>query len=153
MLHYEHMEKNNKHLIIAGAAIIIVVALAIGLSHMKKNSSNDVTDTPSIVVPDITTTSSSTTSGQVAWDATLKKYENSDVTFAADCTASPVTQALKKGTTVLLVNDSDVAHNITIGAQSYSIGARHYKTMVLSGAGTTVINCDSHPNVANIGVE
>ncbi len=149
------MEQHNKHLIIAGIAVVVVIALAIALPHFKQPVLAPTTPADTTVSTAKTTVpvAATPTAGQAAWDAMLKKYQNSSVTFAADCTASPITQALKVGTTVLLVNNSDINHTVTVGTHSYNIGARHYKPIMLQGKGSTIISCDGHQNVANIGVE
>jgi hypothetical protein len=149
------MEQNTKHLLIAGIAVVVVIALAIILPHLKHAPAAPVTDpaTVSAVADTASPAPSTASSRQAAWDAIVTKYKNSAVVFSADCTASPVTQTLAKGTTVLLVNDSDVAHTIMVGTASYAVGARHYKTSMLNEGGVAVINCDAQQNVANIAVQ
>jgi hypothetical protein len=152
-------ENNNKHLIIAGIGIIIIIALAIALPHLKKTVKAPTTDTVAVTTPVVTSAMKSThPTASADWDAALQKYANRSVTFAADCTASPITQAHKIGTSILLVNDSAVAHTIVVGLNTYTIGAYHYKTTTLTApnattAGTVIISCDTQQNAANIGLQ
>ncbi|MDB5188980.1 MAG: hypothetical protein JWM92_578 [Candidatus Nomurabacteria bacterium] len=148
-------QNNNKHLLYAGLAIIVVIILALAMPYFKKTAVAPTTDTVTTPVPVAAKPVHTATpsAAMMAWNATLKKYANQSVTFAADCTATPITQALKAGTTVLLVDNSTVSHTITISGRSYPMAGLHYRPIVLTGKGTTIINCDNKPNVANIGVE
>jgi hypothetical protein len=151
-------ENNNKHLIIAGIGIIIIIALAIALPHLKKSVKAPTTDTVAITTPATSMVKTTSPAVSADWDAALQKYADRSVTFAADCTASPITQTHKIGTSILLVNDSAVAHTVVIGLNTYTIGAYHYKTTTLTApnatsAGTVIISCDTRQNAANIGLQ
>lgn len=150
-------ENNNKHLIIAGIGIIVIIALAIALPHLKRHvtAPTDSNSSPQATPANASAQTAATkkSSASAEWNATLQKYANSSITFAADCTASPITQAHRLGSKIALINNSDIAHTITVGTTSYAVGAYHYKTAYLTAVGTTIVNCDAHPNVANIGVQ
>jgi plastocyanin len=149
-------QNNNKHLLYAGLAIIVVIILALAMPYFKKTAVAPTTDTVVTTAAPVAAKpvrAAAPSAAMMAWNATLQKYAHQSVTFAADCTATPITQALKAGTTVLLVDNSTVSHTITINGQSYPMAGLHYRPIVLTGKGTTIINCDNKPNVANIGVE
>ncbi|MES2224758.1 MAG: hypothetical protein V4478_02095 [Patescibacteria group bacterium] len=147
------MDKNTKNLIIAGIAIVVVIAIAIAMPHFKKGDSTPAAVTPVETVATDTKTPVVVDGGKAAWEAMLKKFEGKTVTIAADCTATPITQSQKAGTTIVIVNDSDAPHIVFVGTGAYNIGARHYKTLALNTVGTTLVSCDSKTNVANIAVE
>lgn len=145
-------QNNNKYLLIAGIAIIVVIALAIAVPHFKKSTST--IDSGVSAVPGLETPQTNASTPASSWDETLKKYSDSTITFATDCTASPITQTLPKSVTVLLVNNSDIQHTITVGTTSYTVGARHYKTAYLGArTGNTIVSCDNRQNAASIGVQ
>lgn len=149
------MEKNNKNLIIAAIAIIVVIAVAIAIPHFKHSA-------PTAPAAD-TTTATDTTASQspdgdavaslAAWNALFQKYDGQLVVFGADCGTTPQVQTQQKGNTILLMNNGNVPHTITIDGASYGIGAYHYKTFMLNNTGTLLINCDAHKNVAAVTVQ
>ncbi len=164
-----HMEQNNKngngsnlssdtkYLIIAGVAIIVVIALAIIVPHLKKPVVAPTTDTAVPAVSDTTKTPSATDSGKLSadsWTALLKEYTGRVVVLGADCMATPTTLEEGLGTKVLLANNSDVAHTVIFGNNTgYTIGARHYKTALVANTGNTIISCDANQKAATIIVK
>jgi hypothetical protein len=145
------MENNNKNLLYAGLAIIVVIIVALIVSHTHKAATpveNTSPQTATVQTP--ATTPLSAEASWAAWNAMFQKYNGKLVVFAADCTATPVVQNQPKGTTILLMNNSNVSHNITVGSATYGIGALHYKNIVLAATGTIAVSCDNRINTANI---
>jgi heme/copper-type cytochrome/quinol oxidase subunit 2 len=151
---------NNKYLVIAGIAIIVIIALAIIIPHLKKTSSVDVggsstvpgaaVQTPATTKPSV----SSGSAGDAAWKATLGEYKGRSIVFGSDCTALPNDQVQALGTKVLLVNNSDIQHTIIFGnGTGITIGAKHYKTALVSGNGTIVVSCDANQKAATVTVK
>lgn len=141
-----HMEKNNnKNLLYAGLAIIVVIAIALIVPHMKKGpapaadanvSATDTagrTQTPAV----------SAEASMAAWNENYQTYNGKLVVFADNCSATPSTQNQAKGATILLMNNSDTPHTVAVGKNTYSIGARHWKTTYLDTVGTINIGCDA----------
>ncbi len=150
-----YFNKSNQNLIIAGIAIIVVVAIAIIVPHLK-HSASDTTPAPAAVATDTTTAQSSegaAAASMASWNALFQKYTGRLVVFGADCDTTPHTQNQKKGTTILLMNNGDVPHTITVSGTSYTVGAYHYKTFMLNTPGNILINCDAHNSVAAITVQ
>ncbi len=156
------MEQNNKKtLIIAGVAIIVVIALAIILPHLKKPAeAPTVTPGAETVVPGTTpatTTKKSSTSASAAsaaYNAEVKAYQGKSIVFGADCTTLPSDQVQALGTKVLLVNNSNVSHTIIFGNNSgVTIPGYHYKTALVSSSGVTVVSCDANQKAATVTVK
>lgn len=146
------MENNNKNLLYAGLAIIVVIIVALIVSHAHKAITppvaTDSSQTATVQTP--ATTPLSAAASWAAWNAMFQKYTGKLVVFAADCTATPVVQNQTKGTMILLVNNSNVPHNITVGSATYGIGALHYKNIILAATGTIAVSCDNRMNTASI---
>ena len=148
------MKQNNKNLLYAGIAIIVVIAIALVVPHLHKAS-------PAASAPVATTTQSAqvspvtvgTNPAIASWDGMFKKYDGHLVVFAADCTATPIVQTQSKDANILLMNNSNVPHTITIGTVSYNIGAYHYKNIVMTQTGTNTLTCDARGDAANINVK
>jgi hypothetical protein len=149
------LSSNTKHLIIAGIAIVIVIALAIIIPHIKKANAPATAPavTPVTMVPASTaTTATADSAKETAWQAMLDQYTGKLILFTANCTAVPATQTHTVGTKILLVNDSSVPHSVFVGSNGYTIGAYHYKTTVLETSDNLIVSCDKNQNAATITV-
>jgi hypothetical protein len=148
------MSSNTKHLLIAAAAIVVVIAVAIIVPHLH-TSTTATTTTPvaAATMQTPATAQVSMTTQLAAWNAELAKYNGNMIVFAGDCTATPITQTHKKGDTLLLVNNSNVSHAITVVTMKYTVGGLHYKEVYLPTTGTSIVNCDARADTANIIVD
>lgn len=149
-------KSNTKNLIIAAIAIIVVIALAIAIPHLKRSGTAPAPAADSVTATDTTTAQSadgSAVASLAAWNSLFDKYTGRLVVFGADCGTTPHTQVQQKGNTILLMNNGNVPHTITVGGASYTVGAYHYKTFMLNTAGSVLINCDAHNSVATIAVQ
>ena len=156
------MEQNNKKtLIIAGAAIIVVIALAIILPHLKKTvEAPTITPGAETVVPGTTSatptksSTGSTSATTAAYNAELKAYEGKSIVFGSDCTALPNDQVQALGTKILLVNNSNVSHTIIFGNNSgVTIPGYHYKTAIVANSDVIVVSCDANQKAATVTVK
>jgi hypothetical protein len=154
----QKMSSNSKYMIIAGVAIVVVIVLAIALSHGKKAAPAAApTDAAMTDTTSSDTKASSTKAadnGQSAWDAVLAKYSGRVIVFDAACNATPTDHVQARGSTMLLANNSDVSHNIIYGAtDGVTIGAHHYKTVTIRSSDVAVVSCDSNTKAATITVK
>ncbi len=147
------MKQNNKNLLYAGIAVIVVIAIALVVPRLH-------TSNPAVTAPMTNTQTAQVTPVAVGsnpalatWNAMFQKYDGHLVVFAADCTATPIVQDQSKGATILLMNNSNVPHVVTVEKVAYSIGAYHYKSVVLTGTGTTTLKCDARGDAANINIK
>lgn len=148
-------KSNNKYLIIAGIAIVVVIALAIAVPHFRKQGAAPIADTAAVTVPTtVTTKTKGGDAGQSAWEAMLAQYSGRLIVFGADCKATPTDHIQALGSTVLLANNSDVEHTISVGgASGVKIGAHHYKTAKIATSNVQVVSCDTNAKAATITVK
>lgn len=149
-------KSNNKNLIIAGIAIIVVIALAIAIPHLKQGGTTTPVDTTAVAndTNNASSSNGSAVASMAAWNSLFEKYDGKIIVFGADCNTTPhLLQHQAKGTTVLLMNNSNVAHVITAAGSTYNIGAYHYKTIVLNQSSAVVLGCDGHADVAAITIQ
>ncbi len=144
-------------MIIAGVAILVVIALAIGVSRMKKDETVPAADTTSIDGGTTDTkadTATTTDGGKSAWDSMLAQYKGRLIVFGADCVATPTDHIQAIGSTVLLANNSNVDHTISVGgATGVKIAAYHYKTAKITTSNVQVVSCDANPKAATITIK
>lgn len=145
------LTSNTNYWVIAVIAIIVVVALAVAIPHLK-HSTTPAPDTSTAMIDTGTQTPavSGTSMAMTDWNNMFQKYAGKLVVFGSDCIATPNSQILDKGTTILLMNNSTVPHTISVGNDKYALGALHYKTVTLGTTGTVGISCDAHTGVASI---
>lgn len=153
------MSANTKYMIFAGIAILVVIALAVAVSHMKKDD-NDMAPVADTTAVDGTASGTTDTSmkasdgGKSAWDAMLAQYSGRLIVFGADCNATPTDHVQSLGSTVLLANNSNVDHTISVGgATGVKIGAHHYKTAKITTSNVQVVSCDANAKAATITVK
>jgi hypothetical protein len=147
------LTSNTKNLIIAGIAIVVVIAAAIIIPHLKKANAPTAAPTDSMMTTTEATTPSTPKTDETAWNAALKEYTGRVVLFQADCSASPATQTHPLGTKILLVNDSAVPHVVIAGVAGSTIGAYHYKTFTIGTSDKLIISCDNNKDAATILVK
>jgi hypothetical protein len=150
------MSSNTKYMIIAGVAILVVIALAIGVSSMKKEAPAPTTDTTAVDTSTATPTATDANDvgGETSWDAKLAEYSGRLIVFGADCSATPTDHVQAIGSTVLLANNSNVDHTISVGgASAVRVGARHYKTVKIATSNVQVVSCDANAKAATITVK
>ncbi len=149
---------SNKSLIWAGVAILVVIALAIAIPHLKKTTSAP-SDATSTVAGDTSTTttasgSSKASAGGSSWNAVMNQYNGRTVVFGDNCSGLPTDQVQGLGTKILLVNNGNAAHTVIFGNNSgITIAAHHYKTATVDASATIVISCDANQHAATITVK
>lgn len=150
--------QNNKNLLIALGAIIVVIVLAIMLPRMTGSSVKaPVEDEATLVEAENETTTQPRTnsypSGEAAYLAAIEASVGKTITFSGACVPDPKMTTVKAGEHALLVNATDEPHTFTVGADSYTVGERHYKTLRIKTAGTYSISCDEQKDLASVTVE
>jgi hypothetical protein len=150
------MEKNKRYLLIAGIAIVAVIAIAVAIPHFKNSNTAVAPETTATVVdtPAKAATTKSTDGGAAAWNSIMAQYSGRLIVFGANCEATPNDHVQALGSTVLLVNNSDVDHTVAVGSASgVKIGARHYKTAKITASSIQVVSCDANQKAATITVK
>jgi plastocyanin len=147
--------QNNKNILIAIVAIIIVVLLAVFLTGKKAEAPVEPESTETVEAADTTTEGNmpSATRGEAVYKAAIAEHEGRLVTVVDGCVAEPKTQEVALGEHVLLVNASKDAHSFTVGTETYAVGERHYKTLRLKDAGEYKVSCDDTKDIATIIVK
>ena len=121
-----------KYIVPIGVLIIILAAIALGVSHRSSTSG-----TTSVAT---TSTSSSTMSAQSENAVTIKGYA-----------FSPETLTVKKGTTVTWTNQDLASHTITADTAlatapaSQLFGKGEQYSYTFSAPGTFAYHCEPHP--------
>ena len=147
--------RNNKNLLIALAAIVIVVLLAITIPRMTRDGAPE---TASVTTEEVTTEEtaapvSATPTGEAAYKSAIADHEGRLITVMDGCVAEPKTQEVTLGEHALLVNASNTPHTFTVGTETYTVGERHYKTLRLATAGEYSVSCDDTKDIATITVK
>jgi hypothetical protein len=145
---------NNKHLLYAGLAIIVVIAIALIVPHLHKTAPTTapVTAATTPTVQAATSPSTETSSAfPSSWTAMLNEYSGRVVIFDAACAATPNSQVQGLGTRIALVNDSNVPHTVIFGNDTgYTIPAYHYKTVLVDNSSVINISCDGVQKAATV---
>lgn len=149
--------QNNKNLLIALGAIIVVIVLAIMLPRMTNAPKAPVEEETTLVEAENETMTQSRTnaypSGEAAYLAAIDANVGKTITFSGACVPDPKMTTVKAGEHALLVNATDEPHTFTVGTDSYTVGERHYKTLRIKTAGTYSISCDEQKDLASVTVE
>ena len=149
--------QNNKNLLIALGAIIVVVVLAVMLPRITNAPKAPVEEETTLVEAENETTTQPRTnsypSGEAAYLAAIDANAGKTITFSGACVPDPKTTTIKAGEHALLVNATDEPHTFTVGTDSYTVGERHYKTLRIKTAGTYSISCDEQKDLASVTVE
>lgn len=148
--------QNNKNLLIALVAIVVVVLLAIMIPRMARPNKEaaPVEDTTETVDATTDTAPVSTTpTGEAVYKSAIADHEGRLITVMDGCVAEPKTQTVALGENALLVNASGTPHTFTVGTETYTVGERHYKTLRFSEAGEFAVSCDDTKDIATITVK
>ena len=149
--------QNNKNLLIALGAIIIVVVLALMLPRMTSAPVAPVEEETALVEAESETADLSGTSsypaGEAAYLAAIEANAGKIITFSGACVPDPKTTTVKMGEHALLVNATDEPHTFTVGTEAYTVGERHYKTLRIKTAGTYSLSCDEQKDLASVVIE
>lgn len=147
--------RNNKNLLIALAAIVIVVLLAIMLPRMTRDGAPETAPetTEEVSTEETVVPVSATPAGEAAYKSAIAEHEGRLITVMDGCVAEPKTQEVTLGEHALLVNASNTPHTFTVGTESYTVGERHYKTLRLETAGEYKVSCDDTKDIATITVK
>ena len=145
---------NNKHLLYAGLAIIVVIAIALIVPHLHKATPSDTTVPVSATTAATTPSDTTSSSSSASWTAMLNEYSGRVVIFDAQCSATPNNQVQGLGTRIALVNNSDVSHTVIFGDDTgYTIPAYHYKTVLIANSSVINISCDAVQKAATVTVK
>ncbi len=149
--------QNNKNLLIALGAIIVVIVLAVMLPRMTNAPKAPVEEETTLVEAENETMTQPRTnaypSGEAAYLAAIDANKGKTITFSGACVPDPKMTTVKAGEHALLVNATDEPHTFTVGTDSYTVGERHYKTLRIKTAGTYSISCDEQKDLASVTVE
>lgn len=146
--------QNNKNLLIALVAIVVVVLLAIMIPRMTRDGAPETAPvTTEEVTTEETAPVSTTPTGEAAYKSAIADHEGRLITVMDGCVAEPKTQEVALGEHALLVNASNTPHTFTVGSETYTVGERHYKTLRLATAGEYSVSCDDIKDIATITVK
>lgn len=137
--------KNNKNLWVSG---LIVVVLVIVLSALPKPAGQDNKDQE--ILENLTEETSQTEDKPLSRSEALIAYAGKKIDIVNGCEVDPESQEQKKGTVIMLNNNTDVAHTVVVGSKTYSVGAQRYRLSLLETAGEVVVSCDDNEEVASI---
>ncbi len=136
---------NNKNLWISALAVILVI-LVIALPKGQKGSEvSELTegDTSTSLVEEVETTAQLPVAPGTQTRAEARvAYEGKKITVTGACDIAPETQTLPLRTIIMVDNDSDAAHTVTVGAKSYPIKSKYYRLSLIDTPGEIVVTCD-----------
>jgi len=145
---------NNKHLLYAGLAIIVVIAIALIVPHLHKAAPAAVpaaTATPTVQAAASSSATATSAAFPSSWTAMLSEYSGRVIIFDATCGATPTNQVQGLGTRMALVNDSNVSHTIVFGNDTgYTIPPYHYKTVLVANSSVMNVSCDGVQKAATV---
>lgn len=147
----EHTQKDTrtKNFSILGVAIIVIVGLAVVLSHKKATAPEEPIETP---VVDVTETPTTLAPGLSYADA-VAQYKGRSVALTGVCTFDPQVQTQAPGARILINNASSTTQKLTIGADMITLTPLHYKTVKLPATeGKFFIGCGDEANAATITI-
>lgn len=137
--------KSNKNLWISG---LIVVVLVVALALMPKPAGQEL-DTDQSALENLTDNESNEDKPLSRAEA-MVVYEGKKIDVVDGCKVNPEEQNQKKGTVIMINNNTDTAHTVVVGVKTYSVGAQRYRLSLLETAGEVVVSCDDNEEVAGI---
>ncbi len=79
--------------------------------------------------------------GEEAYQAAITSHAGRIIEITDVCVATPETLSIALGETALLNNSSDLSQDFTMGEETFTVGARHYKTLRFKEAQTATLTC------------
>ncbi len=159
---------NKKNSIIIGAIIVLIIIAVVAMAKKDKAiegpQNPPVTTTDSSGNPITTPTTGGTkpasssattpTPATLSRQAALDLYQDKIVRITDQCKATPFTETftLKKGTKVMLDNDSTKMHTVVFAGTSYQIGAQSYRIVTLPNDGMLSSSCSAQTGITTISV-
>jgi hypothetical protein len=153
--------QSKKNLIVSGIIILVVLVLLLLVPRLKRSApdpapadtgtelQDDQNDTEVTAKPNTTSPSAAPSRAEA-----LASYAGKMITISGACDITPEDQTQPLGTTILINNDTDTRHTVTIGPKSYTVSGKHYTLSWLNMApGTFDITCDGADTEATIDVE
>ncbi|HVY36209.1 MAG TPA: hypothetical protein VG982_02975 [Candidatus Paceibacterota bacterium] len=146
---------SKKNLIISGAIVLVVLILLVVVPHLRKGGDTKTTSDQMTDKTESTTDSTTASSASPLSRAdALAAYADKMIQANDNCQMTPTKQAQLKGTTIMVDNNTDTPHKITIGPKTYTVGAHHYTLSWLNlDPGTLMVTCDGTDTGATIVVQ
>lgn len=147
------MQKNNnqketfiqkyKNALVTLLALVIIIGLVIVIPKGDKSPTEVVEETPSeqTEVLGETTPEVQAPAGLAAYEGAISAHEGKVISVADACVATPDTISIALGETALIVNNGEAPQVFTVGDDTFTVGARHYKTLRFKEAQTASIVC------------
>lgn len=151
---------SKRNLLISGA-IILVVLIALFIAPQAKNK-DAADDNEEVIGEEVIGEGNGSAlpeenddeSPALSRAEALAAFNGKAIKINGACEVTPQTQTQAKGTTILIDNNTDVAHMVTVGPKSYRVSGQHYTLSWLNLApGTLIVTCDGKDTEARITVQ
>lgn len=135
-------QKNRSYII--SAVVVLIVALF--FSFIFNNKSTKEIDTNAQLVENteevvVEAVEVSIPQGEEAYNSAIASHEGRVVEVTDVCVATPETLSIALGETAVLNNSSDLSQDFTMGEETFTVGARHYKTLRFKEAQVATLTC------------
>ena len=143
--------KKARYLSILGAAIIIVIGVALVISQDKSAKTQDIAVSPEVAAADLSAPATAPATPSRA-DA-LKQYAKALVQVGDTCAVTPKDATFVKGTRVMVDNAGTTTQTVSLGDMSVVLKPLHYKTLKLDTTGTLAVLCNDKATDATVKVQ